>query len=97
MPEIWNIGDIAVCIDANNLNNGRASPPLLVNYKYIANDVNICDCGHVMLDIGIKTDSGGVTCNCGVSIKVKGGWWCSSRRFTKQEKSEPVKDILKIN
>lgn len=92
MSTTWKKGDIAICIKTGNLTNKPGNNPLLrLNAEYIIQNVKICECGDIDLDIGLSSnDPRGILCQCGALTSPKTGiWWCSSARFVKKRtKSE---------
>ena len=84
----WKVGDVAICVKVGSLNGDEGKfPPLRLNSEYIIQNINECECGHLIFDVGLaNTTDNGVLCNCGAMASKKSGiWWCNSIRFVKKE------------
>jgi len=88
----FEIGDRVRCIDAN-FGDGNNIQTLKTGAEYIIQDINICRCGAVELNVGgvCGYSGAGWACRCG-EIQLGGlTFFFSSRRFVKvQEKYKSV-------
>lgn len=81
----WKVGDIVECVKTgiDTELDTFLPPPVHLNRKYIVQDIDVCKCGNVSLDVGIYVEEG-VTCECGAISSSKSGiWWVSEKRFKK--------------
>lgn len=98
MENTWKIGDIAICVKVGPLVGQIGnSPALRLNAEYLVNNIKMCECGDIDLDVGLSIDSysKGTVCICGARSSSKTGiWWCSSTRFVKKQTKEETEKQL---
>jgi hypothetical protein len=95
--EKWEIGDIGICIKVGDLDPGvPGHPPLLRLYgEYIVNDIHVCKCGAVSLDMGLVSQfNTNSVCICGGGIPDITIHWCNSVRFVKKKSKEMLQAEL---
>lgn len=92
--ENWQKGDVAICINTTeSFSDGPgALPSLRLHSEYIVNDVFVCRCGCISLDVGLasKTNNTGTWCACRISLPYSDVHWCHSARFTKKKTKEEI-------
>lgn len=85
----FNIGDIVICI-----NNSGLEEFLKQNGQYVVNDIEVCSCGCITLDVGINNQDKELKCKeCGDRKGITN--FFRSARFVKKEtksKSERLKE-----
>jgi hypothetical protein len=93
--ENWQKGDVAICVNTTgSFSNGPgALPALRLHSEYIVNDVFVCRCGCVSLDVGLAAPvkSTGTWCNCRTSLPYPDVHWCHSARFIKKKTKEDLR------
>jgi hypothetical protein len=89
--EKWEKGDVGICIKVGDLDASvPGHPPLLRLYgEYVVNDIHVCNCGSVSLDMGLVSQYNSYSiCVCGSQIPDTSIHWCNSVRFVKKRSKE---------
>jgi hypothetical protein len=90
----WKIGDTAHCVNTGAVTHTIQGtyPAIRLHMDYTVNDVHVCSCGTVSLDIGLANPNRDVhtSCSCRASIPNKGVHWAHASRFVKKV---PKKEI----
>jgi hypothetical protein len=96
--EKWEIGDVGICIKVGDLDASvPGHPPLLRLYsEYVVNDIHVCSCGAISLDMGLVSAHKTYTiCLCGSQIPDVTIHWCNPIRFVKKKSKEMLQ--LELN
>ena len=91
----WKSGDIGICIKTGLLPHQKSStnlPQLRLKAEYLIQNVSICGCGKVMLDVGFGLPADkGVNCGCGaVTSPSTGIRWVAAERFVRKQTNKEV-------
>jgi hypothetical protein len=93
----WKKGDVGICINAGEIGPGKGlSPPLRLKAEYIIQDVFLCRCGELALDVGLSSPlhSNGTFCDCRIVLPYSDVHWCAAVRFVKKKSKEETEEAI---
>lgn len=99
MESLFNIGERVVCVDSSNhcTIDNSVPPPLIEGKTYPVKANQVCSCGIISIDVGLKSNIEISVCNCGRYTVTK-QWFVNQNRFIPIDKDilmeEEIRDAL---